>query len=538
LTFGKNGDLYAYQYFTPPGSTATCGCIYQLNASTGSIERLVAQSVPATDIWADPISGDILTTSSFNGGPDYSNYIYRVHDPGQGKPAVSCANPAPKTNCSIYANIGGPTGGLTFDRDGTIYLGGAWWTSANLWQVTGANSKTPGTVKVLDNALSGGGAGPVVLRPGAKGKMPVLAINNTINGINSVEAVDMNKKPLTPKPLLDGSAYTRDLGPDGCLYLADSNSVSRLTTAAGSCPYPPHVTTGVGLSLTQSRSEAATGSAVSFTAQLSRLSSPAGSQVTFQVDGANPQAKLVPVNGAGSAVFRYIGVQSGLDRVTAMASLGGKLTVSSTLFVRWHTGRHVTFTSLSSSPGLGVVGRMTKVTASLTDLTSLPPSPLGGQTLVFSVASNTCKATTNTAGDASCSLALPSSPGSTVLRARFAGSSRFLPSSASSQFTVITGPTNIDVTGRALQNGKTVTFKWKLLGGAGVTGFTIIETGSNHRDVQANRSPIPAHKDPSYTYTAKNVSWDVDHFLLKVKTTSGSAQAGPFTVYEPDGKPS
>ncbi len=452
LTFGKNGDLYAFQYFTPPGSTAQCGCIYQLDPSTGAIKRLVAQNVPATDIYADPISGDILTTSSFNGGPDYSNNVLRVHDPGPGKPVVSCAAPAPKTDCSIYAAIGGPTGGITFDRDGTLYVGGAWWTSANLWQVSATNSKTPGTIKLLYNAVVGGGASPVVLRPGSKGTLPVLAINSTVNGVDTVESLNLNQKHLTPTPLLTGGTYTRDLGPDGCLYLAGSNTISRLTTAGGSCPYPPAASQGVGISLAQSRTQGVTGGSVAFTAHISGVSSPAGTQVEFQVVGANGQARLLSVNGAGSGVFTYTGAQPGLDSVTAMATVDGKSLVSTTLFMRWHVGKHVTYTSLSTSPTSGLPGHKVRVTGSLTDLTSQPPKALGGQRLLFSLGRASCQATTSASGYASCTLALPSAAGGLVLRARFAGSRTFLPSSASTEFQVIGTPTYIAISGRAVQN--------------------------------------------------------------------------------------
>jgi hypothetical protein len=447
FAFGKNGDLYAYQYFAPPGSTASCGCIYEFDPSNGAIKRLVAQNVPATDIWIDPLSGDLLTTSSFNGGPDYSNNILRIHDRGARKPVVSCASPAPKTDCSIYATIGGPTGVLAFDRNGTFYVAGAWWMSANLWQVSATNSKNPGAVTLIDNAISGGGAGPIVIRPGAKGKLPVLAIDNTVNGVNSVESLDLNRKPLNPIPLVTGDAGTRDLGPDGCLYLANSNTISRLTTAAGSCPYSPAASTGAGISLVQSSSAALTGSSVSFTAHLSGLSSPAGTQVTFQVVGANGQGKLVSADRDARGIFTYTGVQPGLDRITAMATINARPVVSTTLFVRWRVGKHFTYTSLSASPTLGVVGRRTRVIASLTDLTSRPPEPLGGQTIVFSMAGHSCKAATTAAGNASCSLALPSTTGAFVLRARFAGSPKYLPSTDSTQFDVITTPTRFKVVG-------------------------------------------------------------------------------------------
>ncbi len=83
-----------------------------------------------------------------------------------------------------------------------------------------------------------------------------------------------------------------------------------------------------------------------------------------------------------------------------------------------------------------------------------------------------------------------------------------------------------------------MTFNWKVVSGTGIEGFYIIETGANHANVQANKALIPSHKAAAYRYVVKNVTWDVDHFLLNVKTKTGTTQVGPFTVYEPGGKPS
>ena len=518
LAFGKNGDLYGDQWFNVQGGSDCCGFIYQLNPSDGSIEREVAAHVPATNIYVDPVSGDIFTTSSFNGGPDYSNNVYRIHDPGPGKPAADCKT---GTGCSVYAVIGGPTGGITFDRDGTLYVGGAWQESANLWQVTGTKSAKPGTVALLDSTLVGGGS-PVVLTPGDKRKLPVLAVNQN----NEIDRLDLNHKPLAPVPIVHGPAGSQDLGPDGCLYVSNSNTISKLTTADGACPYPPAVTLGTGLSLAQSRIEASTGSSVSFSVHLSGLSKPAHRQVRFEVLGANSRVRIIFVDAKGNGVLTYAGLHPGVDGVTATTVVNGRTISSTSVFVRWRAGRHVTFTSLNLSPQEGRAGRRMTFTASLTDETVSPAAPLAGQLIDISLGLASCKALTNKIGVATCSLVLPSIAQTLTLRARFAGSGTYRSSSDSAPFSVVKGAKAIVITGRAVQSKAGVKFSWKVVSAPALSGFTLIATGSHHANVQVNSKLIPSHAAAGYSYTWKNVSWDVDHFLVDVRKGRNDRPAG------------
>ena len=125
------------------------------------------------------------------------------------------------------------------------------------------------------------------------------------------------------------------------------------------------------------------------------------------------------------------------------------------------------------------------------------------------------------------------------MRVAYAGSGQYLPSSTSAIFRVLKPASGLTITGRAVQNKTTITFTWKVVTGSGIAGFNITMTGSHHANEQANSSVIPAHTAAAYTFVAKNVKWDVDHFTLDVKLKNGSSvQAGPFTVYEPSGKPS
>lgn len=480
-----------------------------------------------------------LASSSYNGGPDYSSDLIRIHDPGPGKPAVNCTSPAPGTNCSIYSTQG-PLDGFNFDSSGTIYARGCstCGLSNDTWMIAGTNAKHPGQATLLDSSIRGGGT-PVILVRGHNGRLPTIAIGDTSATPSTVDEVDLNQKPLKPIPLVKGGAYPYTLGPDGCLYVDDSNSIERLMTDTGSCPYTPAVPPGVGLTLAQNRTEGPTGSLVTFTVHLSGASKPAGTQVTFDVLGANAQARLLSFNSQGVGKFSYTGVQAGLDSVAAMATVGGKTLTSSTLFMRWQAGRHVTYTSLDLSPTQGREGQSTMLSASLSDQTSSHPSAIDGQPVRISLGAASCVSATNKKGLASCKLRLPSRTESMTLRATYAGSAKYLPSSDSAAFSVIKTPVPIVITGRAVQNNKTVTFKWKVVSAPAVSGFNVIATGAHHANVQVNAHLIPSHASASYRFVAHNIDWDVDHFLLEVKSTVGATtQAGPFIVYEPTGKPS
>jgi hypothetical protein len=69
------------------------------------------------------------------------------------------------------------------------------------------------------------------------------------------------------------------------------------------------------------------------------------------------------------------------------------------------------------------------LTANLVDISVLPPAPVSGASITFALASQTCTATTNGAGAASCSVTPAAAPGSYPLTATFAATSALLASS-------------------------------------------------------------------------------------------------------------
>ncbi len=530
VAFGKNGELYAQQWFTPPGSSATCGCIYQISPKTGKILRIVAENVPLTQLEIDPISGDIFTASGFNGGPNYSNDILRIHDPGRGKPPVDCSNLSAGSGCSIYSTQG-PVDGFTFDRNGTIYARGCSTCGIDnlTWMIDGTNSKTPGKATLLDNTIPGGAA-PVVLQPGSGKKLAVIAIGDSSNPSTYETArVDLNHLPLKPSAIVRGGAAPETRGPDGCLYVVDSNALAKITSAKGFCPYPPASSEGVGLTLFQDRTSAPLGSGVSFTVHANGLKKPAGHHVTIEVLGANTQARLMTLNSQGAATFTERGTHEGSDSLTAQTSIGGRPITSDRLYVRWTAGKHVTFTGLSLSPGEGRAGQTLSFVASLTDITAVPSKPLRGQSVRLSIPGSNCTAVTNRRGLATCPLKLPQLSGRALVRARYGGSRKFLTSSAELVITVTRG-INLIITGAGKQTGSTTTFTWKVVKSPTLIGFNVIATGPGHRGTRVNSKIIKAHSGKSYTFTVHNISWDVDAFLLGVHSSAGWQRVGPFTV--------
>ncbi|HEV3309769.1 MAG TPA: Ig-like domain-containing protein, partial [Chloroflexota bacterium] len=445
LAFGKKGELYADQWFTPSGSSVPCGCIYQVNPSTGAIERTVAQSVPLTSFSVDPISGDLFAFSGYNGGQNYNPDIYRIHDPGAGKPAVSCASPAPGTACSIYSTQGSLDYAV-FDADGTIYARGCstCGLNADTWMIDGTNSKTPGTATLLDSTIPGGG-GPIVLKSGSGKKLAQIAIGDSSNSAAyMVDQVDLNRRPFRPVGLAQDLAPLT-LGPDGCLYVEDSNSIFKLTTTGHTCPYPSPVSTRPGLTLTQSGPGGPTGSSVTLSARLQGVKNLAGNKITFSILGANTQGKLLASGSSGDARFTYQGIRPGVDTVMAMVMVGNKPLTSDSVYVHWAAGRHATFTGLNLSPQSGRVGQRLKFTASLTDITAGPAGPLGGQTVSLTLAGSHCGQKTDSHGLASCMLTLPSHAGTYVLQANFAGTSKYAGSSGRSGISVHGGASPVTV---------------------------------------------------------------------------------------------
>jgi hypothetical protein len=138
---------------------------------------------------------------------------------------------------------------------------------------------------------------------------------------------------------------------------------------------------------------------------------------------------LVNTDATGKAVFTYTGIATGTDRVFASANLGSSAISSNEAVVGWTAGKHTTFLNVNQSPSSGVPNQPLMLTANLVDVSVLPPAPVNGAALTFTLASQSCSATTNSNGTGSCSVTPTVAPGAYSLNASFTTSSTFLASS-------------------------------------------------------------------------------------------------------------
>jgi hypothetical protein len=152
--------------------------------------------------------------------------------------------------------------------------------------------------------------------------------------------------------------------------------------------------------------------------------------ISLFINGANPSLHLVNTDATGKAVFTYTGVATGTDRVFASADLGSSAISSNEAVVGWTAGKHSTFLTLNQSPSSGTPNQPLTLTANLVDVSVLPPAPVSGASVTLTLASQTCIATTNGAGIASCSVTPAVASGSYPLNATFAATSTLLASSA------------------------------------------------------------------------------------------------------------
>ena len=410
LTFSKDARLYV--------GLNIGGQILEVNPATGAVIRTVAQ-IPdgILDLHVDPLSGDLF----------FSVYgaIYRISNFGNGPGTVTS-----------YIQ-GGGIDGFTFSPDGTIYLKGG---TDGIYRVPGTNAPQPVSLTLL--AFVAGGADGIALEPNpANPSKPFLYVNRN-DGI--ITRIDTSALPTNAISCSDAGApctniYTGGsrgdfvtVGPSGCLYATQSDRVIRVTKADGTCSLSPtNPAPQIRLTPEIVQPSPAQGTTVTFTAQIMNVADPANIPVTLFVIGANPNAHLVRTDANGKATFTYTGISIGTDQPFASAEIGGSTLSSNYAQVTWTPGKNSTFLTLNQSPSSGVPNKPLVLTATLVDVSATPVAGVGGVTLSFSFAGQTCTGTTNSAGTATCSITPSVSDGSYPLAATFGGTSSLLPSSAS-----------------------------------------------------------------------------------------------------------
>lgn len=429
LAFGKDGSLYAGLSYT--NNSYSDPEVVQLDPETGATERVVATAADGLQdcpyaISVDPLSGDLFTTNNCNfGGPGLS----RIHNPSSADPTV--------TNYSELPYSGGlASTGSAFAPDGTLYV--ALPGANEVVSVSATDAAQPPTVTPVATSLPYPPYGVAVASTNASGQATSLDVAGNTGGsasVGTVTRVDLTQSPpANTSTIATGNA---DLGlavsgPDGCVYVGDLDQILQVSTSsgcAGTNSDQPHIALS-----SSGPSPAPTGSSVTFTAQLSNFSAAAGTPVTFVVSGANEQFRLVDANASGQASFALPGVDTGDDEVQAFAADAGTGAQSPSLLQRWVVGKDTSFLSLNGSQGAGPLGQPATLSANLTDISVDPATPIAGASVTLSLTGQACTATTDAAGNASCTITPSGGLGLDGVSASYAGSSAYTSSTASNVF--------------------------------------------------------------------------------------------------------
>jgi hypothetical protein len=205
-------------------------------------------------------------------------------------------------------------------------------------------------------------------------------------------------------------------------------------------------------------------------------------------DFTGPDATVCPINPAGPETCQlgnfgqavkygdYNGNACSIGRLyTVFASGAGRTSVRNFFqsFVVGSTPTTLTYTGASSGDYHDAVTLSAVLTLSGT------PAGIFGQTITFSVGTQSCPGVTGAAGSASCSLTLNQVPGLYTVGASFAGAGNYQASSASKGFTITKEETTLSYTGdTVIANNTTAHLSGVLLedGFVPIAGRTVVFT--------------------------------------------------------------
>jgi hypothetical protein len=428
LVFDKNGNLFGSVMTTPSGFNT--GYVVRINPGTGAVLQTVASGLTCPEaLSVDPISGDLFTDDACSGSGSDNPSLWRISNPASANPTTTVYATLPHTP---NANIG-------FAPDGTMYI----WDSGQGVKVTGTNGPNP-PVQTVIPPLGSDFIGTLAFgtQPGGGAQFVIsnFPADTTVtpNAPGRTAILDLTRPTLTVgTELAEPGAQGMQVGPDGCVYLAQGVAIWKITNPAGGCQYSA-ANPAPGLSLTPAKpaTNPSQGQSVSLSARFLFATAPDGTPVQLVVSGANPQVIIQSKTMNGSASFAYAGAKQGVDTLTAFALLNGSELASNQAVVTWGPGTDLTFLTVNPSPISAMQGQSVTLIANLTDNSVKPVAPLSGQQVKLSVGGTSCSASTNSNGNASCAVT-PGTAGVTTLSATFAGTSQYNPSSDSKGFHVI-----------------------------------------------------------------------------------------------------
>jgi hypothetical protein len=432
---GKDGRIYAARGATT-GNFLT-GAIYELDPVTGAAVRTVASNVTCpTALAVDPLSGDLFFGDScFGNGSDNPN-LYRVANPSAATPAVSVYTTLPAT----------PMGWITFAPDGTIFMPQDLTiaTGSPVLRISGTDVPGLPTQTTVPGLLTFYWVNVAEVLPGGATKSLIVLDPPSLH----MKLADITTNPPTYTDLIAGGTSSGVIGPDGCLYVTTVDIIMKLAPAAGGCGF---ATTSPAPSLVLSPATAspnpAQGATQSLTATFNKAPVPAGTPVTFSINGANSQLKLgTTVGASGAATITYVGALAGTDTVTAAGTTGSTSLESNPATVTWVAGHHQSFISLALAPSGSIACAPATLSASLTDASVNPLAAIAGATIHFTLGTQSCDGLSNASGVASCSVK-PTATGPLTMTASYAGGALYTPIVATQQFNVAVptggGPTPI-----------------------------------------------------------------------------------------------
>ena len=442
LVFDSHGSLYGTG--RAGGICSGINAIVQLNPSTGQIIRqLTVPGACPLALAIDPLSDNLFVSDTYGGIYELTGYS---SGPG---------------TASTYA-LGGQldTDGMTFAPDGTLYAADE--SSGVVYSITGTNSATPGVATPI---VTVAGADGITLETNPNNASLPYVIVNANSG--QIVKIDQTTSPATLTTIYSGGSRGDfvTVGPDGCMYATQTDRIIRITNANGSCDFQPATVNPQLLLVPKFSGSLPQGSAASFTATVQNVTSPGGTPVVLAVNGVNPGVHEAPVAASGGVTLTYDGVYAGTDSVVARATVNGAALVSNAVNVTWSTGLHTTYLTLNGNAALLAANQPATVTASLMDAAANPQAPLAGQSVQFTLDGQSCTASTNSSGAASCALA-PGTFGTAALGASFAGTAQYAAASASRRVDVLAPApaVSISVAPSSIAPGGSATLTWSSSG--------------------------------------------------------------------------
>ncbi len=358
IAFSKSGRLYV--------ALQRSNRVDEVSLTDGQIVRTVASAGCATGIATDPASGDLVVTDPCPGPST------RIHDPDSPTPVVS------QQMWPYWSD------GLSFVPDGSI------------WSTYYGN--------YLVHVVNGSPTDETVYVPGGPDGTAVSTVDGAVfANTNAGTVVRFDTATHVQTNIFSGGSRGdfSTVGPDGCLYITQTDRIVRISDDHGGCPFAPTTALPV-MRLTPSTQSPHVGETAAITATLKNVQQPLGTVVTFTVTGANPGTFTGTADASGIVIATYKAAAQGIDTVAATTKLANLEVASNSTTVDWQpaldaTPPVITPTITGTRGAFGWYTSPVTVSFAAADPESGVASTNGCDTVTFSVdtpsASITCTAT-------------------------------------------------------------------------------------------------------------------------------------------------